>query len=158
MSDTSTNSIPLTQLEQSAAAKWESIGDKYIGRIVSIDHRQQTDPATGTPKVFASGDPMMLWVIVLQPDEGETVALWAKGGRFKLASGSGESMLNAIGAAVKNAGASSLDVGGRLAVAFSGLGEQKSAGFNPPKLFTAAYEAPKPQATSVPVDLFSQEQ
>jgi hypothetical protein len=150
---TSNTSVPLADLEASAAAKWDQVGDKYAGRIVSIDQRQQTDPKTGQAKTFASGDPMMLWVIVLQPAQGDSIALWAKAGRFKIATGSGESMLNAIGSAVRAAGAGSLDVGGELAVAFTGEGEPKP-GLNPPKLFTAEYRPPA--SASVPVDnLFS---
>jgi hypothetical protein len=65
-------------------------------------------------------------------------------------------MLNAIGTAVRTAGASSLDVGGMLAVVHSGLGKPPSPGFNAPKLFTAQYQPPAPQTQQVDVDdLFS---
>ncbi len=68
----------------------------------------------------------------------------------------GESMLNAIGTAVQAANATSLDIGGQLAVAFTGEGEAKTTTFNKPKLYTAQYKPPAPQAASVPVaDLFS---
>jgi hypothetical protein len=151
MSDSS-QSIPLGQLESSPAASFEKIGDKHIGKIVSMDHRQQTDPKDGTRKFFTSGDPMMLWVITIETPEGVTNALWAKGGRFEAAEGSGDSMLNAITTAVKAAGAGSLDVGAQLAVQFTGTSKPKP-GMNPAKLFTAQYQPPAP--ASVPVDLFS---
>jgi hypothetical protein len=147
-----TNSIPLSDLESSAAAKFTDIGDKHAGRIVAIDHRQQTDPKTGQVKTFASGDPMMQWLISIEKADGDTVALYAKGGKFTAAKGTGDSMANAISAAVRTAGANSLDVGGQLAVAYTGEGEAKP-GLNAPKLFTAQYQPPAP--ASVPVDLFT---
>jgi hypothetical protein len=144
-------SIPLSQLESSTAAKFEQFGDKHAGRITAIDQRQQTDPKTGQVKTFNDGSPQMQWVITLE-ENGQAVALFAKGGRFTPAKGSGESMLNAIGTAVRTVGASSLDVGGMLAVALTGESEAKP-GLNPAKLYTAQYQPPAP--ASVPVDLFS---
>lgn len=151
-----TDSIPLSQLEPSPSLSFNQIGDKHVGTIMSFEQRQQTDAATGAPKTFPDGSPMMLWVITLELPDGDTGALWAKGGRFKIVTGSGESMLNAIGTAVKAADATSLDVGGQLAVAFTGEGEAKTTTFNKAKLYTAQYKPPAPQAASVPVaDLFS---
>jgi hypothetical protein len=147
------NSIPLSDLESSASAKFDEIGDKHVGKITSIVERQQTDPKTNIPKTFPSGDPMMLWVITIEDADGDTSALYAKGGKFKAETGSGESMLSAIGSAVRAAGASSLDVGGTLAVAHTGLAKAE-AGWNPAKLYTAQYQPPAP--ASVPVsDLFA---
>lgn len=147
-------SIPLSDLESSPAAKFERIGDKYVGKIVSMKERQQTD-INGRPLFFDSGDPRMQWVITLDTGNGDFVALWSKGGSFKAAQGQGDSMLNAIGAAVRAAGCSSVDVGAQLAVAHTGLGEAKP-GLSPPKLFTAQYQPPAPVAAQVPVDdLFS---
>jgi len=149
-----TQSIPLSELEASASAKFDNIGDKHVGIITSIDHRQQTD-LDGTPKTFPSGDPMMLYVVTIQLADGDTAALWAKNGKFEVASGSGEAMLAAIGTAVRASGASSVEVGGNLAVAFTGLGKAKP-GMNQPKLYTAQYKPPTAAPASVPVDdLFS---
>ena len=145
-------SIPLSELESSAAAKFENINDAHVGRIVGIVQRPQTDLKSGQVKTFSDGAPMMQWVITIEKAGGDTVALWAKGGKFKAVSGSGESMLNAIGTAVRAAGADSVDVGGQLAVAHTGLGEAKP-GMNAPKLYTAQYKPPAP--VSVPADLFS---
>jgi hypothetical protein len=146
-------SIPLSDLESSPSAKWDNIGDKYVGRIISMDPKQQTD-TNGNPRTFPSGDPMMLWIIVLEQTNGDRVALWAKAGRFKAVKGEGESMLNAIGAAVRAAGASGVDMGAELAVQYTGEGE-KQPGKNAPKLFKAEYRPPA--AASVPVeDLFSE--
>jgi hypothetical protein len=136
-----TDSIPLSDLESANSAKFESIGDVYEGKIMSIDHRQQTDPKTGEKKFFPSGDPMMLFVISIKPDGADAVALWAKGGRFEAKQGEGESMLSAIGTAARAAEATTVEVGGTLAVKFTGLGEAKP-GMNAPKLFRAQYRAP----------------
>lgn len=147
-----TNSIPLSDLESSPSAKFTSIGDSYAGRIISMVERQQTD-LQGRPSTFPSGDPMMVWVITIETASGERLALWARGGKFKVATGTGESMLSAIGAAVRAAGASAIEVGAELAVAHTGMGEA-SIGKNAPRLFTAQYRAPATAA--VPVDLFTQ--
>jgi hypothetical protein len=150
----SNQSIPLADLESSAALQFNKMGDKHAGRITAVDQRKQTDPKTGQVKTFNDGSPMMLWVITLDLPNGDTGALWAKGGKFKAFTGSGESMLSAIGTAVRAAGASSVDIGAQLAVAWTGEGEAKS-GMNPPKLYTAQYIPAAP--ASVPVeDLFSQ--
>ena len=146
------DSIPLSALESSGAAKFAEYGDKYSGTITAIDHRQQTDPKDGTPKFFASGDPMMLYVITVQPREGDAVALWAKGGTFDAVDGSGNGMLAAIADAVRRAGGEALEVGGELAVAYTGVSEAKP-GMNPAKLYTAQYQVPR-RAVAVD-DLFS---
>lgn len=148
-----TTSIPLSDLESSPSAKWNAIGDSYAGRIISMDERNNTKPGTNEIIYFPSGDPQKVWVITIEMSSGERVALWAGGGKFKPATGSGESMLSAIGAAVRAAGASAVEVGAELAVAHTGIGEA-SVGKNPPRLYTAQYRAPA--AASVPVDLFTQ--
>ena len=154
------SSIPLSDLEGGApAAKFDKLGDKHVGKITAMANRPQTDPATGKVKTWDDGNPMMQWVITLEKDNGETVSLYAKGGKgdnFTPAEGSGESMLNAIGTAVRAAEASGVDVGAQLAVAHTGLG-RKVQGRNQAKLFTAQYVPPAP-ATSIPADLFSDEE
>jgi len=149
-----TNSIPLSQLETSPAAKFEKIGDAYKGRIVSIEERQQTD-TKNTLLFFSNGQPRMQWVIGLEMANGETAALYAKGGRYKAEEGSGESMLNAIGMAVRAAGATGVDVGAELAVAYTGRAAPQP-GLSPAKLYTAQYRA---ATASVPVtNLFSDDE
>lgn len=148
-----TDSIPLSQLESNPAAKFVNIGDGHKGRVVSLVERPQTDINTGAPRTFQDGSPMMQWLIGLQKNDGEEVVLYAKGGKFKAVTGKGESMLTAIGLAVREANAAGLDVGGELAVVHTGLGEQKP-GKAAPKLFTAQYRPPAP--ASIPADLFDQ--
>lgn len=154
MTTPSNQSIPITQLQTSPAAAFNELGQGYDGKIVAIDQRQQTDPKNGQVKYFASGDPMTQWVITLEQSDGQTTQLYAKGGRFKAEKGTGESMLNAIASAIKAAGAASLDVGGRLAVKWTGEGEARP-GLNAPKLYTAQY-APPPAASVKVDDLFTQ--
>jgi hypothetical protein len=149
----SNQSVPLSQFESSPGLKFEAVGDKHVGRIINIEQRQQTDPKTGLVKCFSSGDPMMQWVITIEKETGETGTLYAKGGRYQIASGVGQSMQAAIAQAIKEGKANSLDVGAQLAVAWTGEGKASGPGMNPPKLYTAQYQPPAP--ASVPVDLFS---
>lgn len=145
-----TQSIPLADLESSPSAQFNAIGDAHAGRITKMEERQQTDKG-GNLLTFNDGSPRTLWVISIEKEGGEVVALYAKGGKFKAASGTGESMLGAIGLAVRAAGASGVDVGGQLAVAYTGDGEETSKG-GTPKLYTAQYRPPAP--VSIPADLF----
>lgn len=146
-----TNSIPLSDLESSPSAKFEQLGDKHRGRIVGLDERQQTD-ISNQPLTFKDGSPRMMHVISIEKANGDVVNLFAKGGNFTAATGEGASMRTAIGLAVRAAGASSLDMGGDLAVAHTGLSEAKP-GQSPAKLYRSEY---KPPAASIPADdLFS---
>ena len=145
-----TESIPLGELESSPSAKFVAYGDSYSGRITAMTERQQTN-IDGKPLSFDDGSPRMQWVITLMQASGDSVAIYAKGGKFKAKTGKGESMLSAIGSAVRAAGAGSVDVGGELAVAFTGESEAQP-GRSPAKLYTAQYKAP---TTTIPVDLFN---
>lgn len=143
-------SIPLSQLESSPSASFEQLGDSYKGRITAIEERQQTD-LQGNLLAFNDGTPRMQYVITIEQADGETVQLYAKGGKYKADEGSGEAMLAAIGTAVRAAGAGAVDVGGDLAVAYTGnarLAAGKSA-----KLYQAAYKPP-PSASIPTSDLF----
>jgi len=146
-----TNSIPLSQLESNPGAKWTDLGVSYKGRITGIEQRQQTD-LDGVPLTFPDGNPRLQWVITVEQSDGEAVTFYAKGGNYKADEGKGEAMLAAIGTAVREAGAAAVDVGGELAVAFTGtaaLGGGRTA-----KLFTAQYRPPAP--ASIPAsDLFA---
>lgn len=145
-----------------SAFSFENVGDIVEGEILNAEMRQQTDVQTGEPLTFADGKPRMQLVITLQTklrdkgdDDDGVRQIYAKGGNFEVASGSGTSMRNAIADAVKEAGAKSLDEGGKLAVSFTGLGKAKSRGFSQPKLYTAAYQAPKASVSAE--SLFSDE-
>jgi hypothetical protein len=146
------NSIPLSDLESSPSAKFTELGDTCKGTVRTIDHRQQTDMA-GKPRTFDDGSPMMQYVIGIEQDDGEVLGVFAKGGKYQADEGSGQSMLGAIGAAVREAGASSVEVGGQLAVAFTG--KAKLSGGREAKLYKASYRPPTPATASIPAaDLF----
>lgn len=130
------------------AAKFENIGDKVKGIITDVDVVQQTDMDTNQPLTWADGRPRMQLVVTLET--GERVddnddgmrKVYAKGGRYEVAEGTGTSMKDAIADAVKKAGSGSLDAGGTLVVAHTGLAKRTNRGFNPAKLYRAQYEAP----------------
>jgi hypothetical protein len=130
------------------AAKFENIGDKVKGIITDVDVVQQTDMDTNQPLTWADGRPRMQLVVTLET--GERVddnddgmrKVYAKGGRYEVAEGTGTSMKDAIADAVKKAGAGSLDAGATLVVAHTGLAKRTNRGFNPAKLYRAQYEAP----------------
>jgi hypothetical protein len=143
-----TSSIPLSDLESGNAASFPNIGDSYAGTITKMEERQQTDTG-GNALSWNDGSPRMLWVITIEQTNGEEAQLYAKGGKYKVASGEGESMLNAIGLAVRAANATGVDVGGQLAVVHTGLGEKTAKG-GVPKLYKAQYKVPAP--ASIPAD------
>jgi hypothetical protein len=127
----------------------ETIGDKISGRIRLVERRQQRSFDGGTPLTWDDGSPRMLTYLEIETDlrvddEDDGVrALYAKGGRFDIASGSGQALEAAIVEAVRAAGCKSIDEGATLTVAFTGLGKATTRGFQPPKLWKARYEAPR---------------
>lgn len=126
--------------------KFEAEGQVAKGTIVSLDMQQQRDFKTGLPKFWDDGKPMMQLRVVLATDERDGDNDDGQRGVYL----KGESQ-KAVKAAVLAAGAKSLDVGGTLALAFTGLGEAKG-NLNPPKLYRAQYVAPAPQTQSVDTD------
>ena len=99
----------------------------------------------GTPRVVdnedLNGRPQRSLVLDVDTEDG-TFALWLP---------SGKGITRAVAKAVKDAGATALIEGGKLAVKYTGDGEPSKPGFNPPKLFESRYEAPK---DSVDLDEF----
>ena len=125
------------------SAKFENVGDTVTGTIAAPPElRQQTDIKTGAPKFWDNGDPQMQLVVKLQTAEREDVEddgirnLYVSGG-FKRAS-----LQKAVADAVRSAGAKGLEVGGTLAVKFTGEEPPQTKGFNPAKLYAAKYTPP----------------
>jgi hypothetical protein len=148
-----TESVSLSDLTRAPAAKFETVGDKHAGRIVAVKREQQRDFDSGKAMYWDNGDPRLQLVITLDTSAGE-VTLYAKGGQFDAAEGEGASMEVAIVAAVRAAGADSIDPGADLAVAYTGRGKPSKPGAQGAKLYIAAYKPPK---ANVDVnDLFSQ--
>lgn len=101
--------------------------------------RQQSDMASGEPKVWSNGDPMLQLVVTLQTEERRQ-DIEDDDGRRRIYIKS--NMKNAVRDAVKKAGAKQLLVGGKLAVRYVADGEVSQRGFNAPKMYQARYEAP----------------
>jgi hypothetical protein len=127
--------------------KFKDVGDYVAGTI------------DGTPRVVdgtnLDGEPERSLVIDLKVSkakgvvslgdgvegdaaEQDYVSIWLKKG----------SMARAAQSAITTAGARGLEDGGTFALVHSELGEQKKAGWNKPKLYTAEYKSPTP---AVPV-------
>lgn len=132
-----------------AAYKFETIGDTCKGRVTNAQPQQQTDFDSGELKFFAGGKPMMQIVVTVEQDDGETAALYFKGGKFPPKEGTGLGSLEALRLAL---GDRKLEVGGMLAMKYTGLGTPKKG--NPPKLYVCQYTPPAPAAIDPNADLF----
>ena len=130
------------------AAKFENLGDFVEGEITSVELTQQTDMEHGTPLTWADGSPRKQLVIALKTDQSEgenddgVRKIYAKGGNYEAATGSGKSMKDAIADGMKKSGAGSIEPGGWLKVAYTGEGKKTNRGYSAPKLYKAAYKAP----------------
>lgn len=137
--------------------QFNKIGDIVRGTIESAEMRQQTSLDDGKALTWDDGRPRMMLVITLQTadkdnddDDGKRT-IYAKGGRFEVAEGEGQSMRDAIADAVKEAKASTIDPGDELAVGYTGNGKAKR-GYNAPKLYSASFR--KATASVSASDLF----
>lgn len=130
------------------AAKFENIGDQVEGTVTDCTISQQTDMETNQPLSWPDGSPRMQLVVTLQTNEridendDGIRRVYAKGGRYEVASGTGTSLKDAIADAVRKSGARSLDEGGTLKIGYSGEGKKTNRGFSAPKLYRAVYTAP----------------
>lgn len=126
--------------------KFDTIGAKVAGEILNVETRQQTD-IDGNPKVWESdGNPMWEVVVTLSTtertdDDDDGIRKVALSGSKKYAS-KGKAAADAL----KAAGATALEVGGKFGLAYTGDGEATRRGYSPPKLFQATYTAPAPSA------------
>lgn len=123
------------------SAKFEAIGDKVSGEILSVETKQQTD-LDGNPKTWDNGDPMWQVVVVLQTDERNDDEDDGRRAVYLKGSSKYASTAKAAADAVKEAGAKSLEVGGTFGLAYIGDGEPTKRGFSAPKLYQAAYKPP----------------
>ncbi len=123
-------------------AKFPVVGTVVIGRIISEpEARQQTDYDDPSKRLFwDNGDPKMEVVVNVQlphgftPEDDEDDGVRAFHMRGNMA--------NAVRDAVKAAQAPGLEVGGTLAVTYTGDGESKAARKAGPKLYRAQYTRP----------------
>lgn len=127
-----------------ASAKFDQIGDTITGRITATEVRQQTSLEDGKPLTWDNGDPRMQLVVTLatdlhdDADDDGARNLYVKGSKTP----GSKSLHDAVRAAVQNAKAKGLEVGGTLTVSYVGDEPSKTRGFNPRKLYQATYAAP----------------
>lgn len=121
-----------------ATAKFPEVGTVHKGTLLSIDKRQARDFDTGVPKVWDDGNPIWELVVKIQTDTRDADIEGDDGVRTLYAGGN---MLKALKDAFRKAGVKPA-IGGTLAVKYTGDGEAKKRGFNPPKLYVAQYAPP----------------
>ena len=141
----------MTEMGGGGSSWAPEMGDKIGGTVVGIKKVQQTNFTDGSPAFFDDGiTPKMQVVVDLQTDlrdnddDDGIRTIWMKGGRnFEPAEGNGASGIEALIAAQKAAGANQIEEGGKLQVVCSGMSKPTTRGYQPAKLYTAKYEAPK---------------
>lgn len=135
------------------SAKFENVGDVVTGVISSTPEvKQQTDPQTGKPTFWDNGDPKMQLIVVLSTDQRDADNDEDDGTRRIYVKGK---LQYAVRDAVKLAGAKGLEVGGRLTITHTGLGDAPFKGASRAKLYSAEYvsagnvalNAPEPTAS-----------
>lgn len=124
------------------SAKFPEVGTVVKGSITTPPTlSQQTDFTTGALKTWDDGKPQMQLVVTIQTDEKDDVeddgvrSLYVKG-----------AMQAAVKDAIRKAGARGLEVGGTIAIKYTGDGVAKTRGMNPPKQFAAQYVPPTAKA------------
>jgi len=106
--------------------KFEKVGDVHGGLVTDVKKLEDRDPA-GIAKTWPNGDPRFVYVLTVKTDQGDS-NIWCRG-----------IMITAIREAATKAGVTEL-IGTKVSIRYTGDGEKKSAGFNPPKLFAAKVE------------------
>lgn len=107
-------------------------GQFYSGVVIyPPESRQAKEYKSDKLKAWPDGSPVMQTKIVIRQDDGNEVAIYAEGNKAK-----------AVTAALIEADAPDVEVGGRLTVTFTGTDPAKQDMANPPKLYTAEYITP----------------
>lgn len=128
------------------AAKFLNVGDEVKGTVISAEETQQTD-LDGNPKTWDDGNARMQVVITLQTELNDP-AIDDDDGRRRVYVNKVR-MRSAISEAIRAAGAPKLEIGGKLAVKYTGNGEPTKRGFQPPKIFAAFYKAAEPEVSAI---------
>ena len=109
------------------ALKFENPGDTHSGKVLEVKKLEDRDPS-GNVKTWDNGD--IRYVFVFTINTGTEIGnLWARG-----------SLVKTVREAAQAANITSM-VGTNLTVKYTGNGEQKTKGFNAPKLYKAKVEA-----------------
>lgn len=132
---------------------FDTIGAKVSGTVIEATAAQQVDMDTEQPAFWPDGKPKMQVIVTLQTDLDEEVGDDGQR-RVYLKGSKPTSSLGAVKAAIKAAGASGIEVGGKLQIAYTGDGEPTKKGWNAPKQYAAKYEAPAPVQAAVD-DIFA---
>lgn len=129
-----------------ASAKFETIGTVVTGTIVKEPVvQQQTDITTGEPKYWSDGKPREQLQVILATQQRDPSDPSDDGHRALYVRGE---LTKAVRAAIKASGAKGIEVGGTLAVTYTGNGQPPKPGFSGPKLFAVTYAPPLPQAAN----------
>lgn len=122
------------------SAKFPEKGNSVSGPITRIgDPMQQKDYATGQLKFWQDGNPMMQLPVDVQTDLRDAEIQGDDGTRTLYIKGQ---MQAAIREAVRRSGAKMLELGGTLTVTYVRDEQPKQRGFNPSKVYEAAYTPP----------------
>lgn len=106
---------------------FENVGDTHSGVVIKNKESNDTTP-DGIVKTWPNGDPVKMYIFTLDTDEGPK-SLYVRGHMF-----------TAVREAAKTAGLRSV-IGQKLTVKHTGLGEVKTKGYKPAKLFAAKFES-----------------
>lgn len=126
------------------SASFPAIGASITGTITRpAEVKQQIDPDDNKPAVWDNGDPKWQIVVTLQTDQRNPEIVDDDGVRFLYVKGSkdpaSQSMHAAVAGAVGAAGATELEVGGKLTVTYIADGVKPSPTRTAPKKYTATY-------------------
>lgn len=127
------------------SAKFDYPGDTVTGKIVSADVRQQTDMDSGEPLFWPDGKPRNQLVLALQTSEQDSDeddgrrSVYIRGGNMP---GSTQA---AVTAAIREAGADKLRLGGTLTLTLTGTQQVPGKKYQQ-KLYKANYAAPDKDA------------
>lgn len=131
------------------AAKFADVGTIAKGEVTAVEISQQRSVEDGSLLEWKDGNPRMQLVVTIQTDESDGAD---DDGLRRLFAKKPGNMLTAISDAVKAAEQTAVEVGGTLAVQFTGEGERTNPAYSPPKLFKAQYKAPAKAVQSVSAD------
>lgn len=122
------------------AAKFDQVGVTLSGTIATPPEvQQQRDFTTGELLTWDDGNPRQQIKVILDTEQRDPADPYDDGQRaLYIKSG----LMKAVRTAIRAAGAKGMEVGGKLTVRYTGDGEPPKRGMNPPKQYTAVYEAP----------------
>lgn len=117
----------------SAIGKDDPIGTTASGIVRNIEAQQQHDIDTGAPKFFDNGQPMMQIVVHIATDQRDPMIPGDDGMRAVYVKGKN---IGALRNASRRVARDMPHIGDRFTVTYSGNGEAKKRGWNPPKLYS----------------------